>query len=97
MHTYLYAQADYLAQFIFKKDFAFSSKARLGRLPISAFCKQAIFCAHFKGRIFGFKIFVSGTSFFLLLRKQGQTFVWLLAPKKWEDSNLVSNPRSFLL
>ena len=52
MHTYLHAQADYLAQFIFKKHFAFSSKERLGLLPISAFCKQANFRDHFKGSIF---------------------------------------------
>ena len=52
MHTYLHAQADYLAQFIFKKHFAFSSKERLGLLPISAFCKQANFRDHVKGNIF---------------------------------------------
>ena len=52
MHTYLHTQADYLAQFIFKKHFAFSSKERLGLLPISAFCKQANFRDHVKGNIF---------------------------------------------
>ena len=52
MYTYLHAQADYLAQFIFKKHFAFSSKEGLGLSQISAFCKQANFRDHFMGSIF---------------------------------------------